>query len=339
LLPQRCEQQAGRAACQCEQHAFGQHVPGQAPTACPERAAHGQLASAARRAREQEIGHVGACDQQHEPDCPEQNQQGRPHVAHECLAQPERRCGRARIGVGIARCQQARDGCHLRGCLVDRDSGREPRDHVQVVRPALRRQIVFRESERRPEFGAGRVFEAGRHDADHGKLPAVEEHRAPEDFGVRAKVALPQTMAQQDDTFLAGYGVRLRDRTAKHRGRAQHREEARGHDRTGDPPRIADAGQSGGGAGVSSHLLEHRILAPPVHEVRRRRRAPRTGAAVIHLHESLRLRKGQRLQQHGVHDAENGGVRADADRERQHRDNREARVPPQRAYGIAQVVQ
>ena len=41
--------------------------------------------------------------------------------------------------------------------------------------------------------------------------------------------------------------------------------------------------------------------------------------------ELLRLRERKRLEQDGVDDTEDRGVRADADRQREHGDNREAR--------------
>ena len=57
-------------------------------------------------------------------------------------------------------------------------------------------------------------------------------------------------------------------------------------------------------------------------DVRRRRE---------HLHEAIGVAIRQRPQQDGADDAEDGGVGADAERERDHGDGGEARRPPQRA--------
>ena len=46
----------------------------------------------------------------------------------------------------------------------------------------------------------------------------------------------------------------------------------------------------------------------------------------------------QRAQQYFVDDAEDRGVRADADRDRQDRQHGEARVPDERSQRIAQVL-
>ena len=61
-------------------------------------------------------------------------------------------------------------------------------------------------------------------------------------------------------------------------------------------------------------------------------------AAVLEADERVRLRVGQRLEQHGVDDAEDRGVRADAEREREHGRERErgpAHQPPKRMAQIA----
>ncbi|MNC87501.1 hypothetical protein D3C83_32300 [compost metagenome] len=54
--------------------------------------------------------------------------------------------------------------------------------------------------------------------------------------------------------------------------------------------------------------------------------------------EPFRVAIGKRPQQHGVEDAEDGGIGADADRERQRGGERESRRAPQRAGGILEVL-
>ena len=54
--------------------------------------------------------------------------------------------------------------------------------------------------------------------------------------------------------------------------------------------------------------------------------------------EPLRMRIRQRLEQHAVDDAEDGGVGADAERERQDRDRGVARALGQGAEGVAHVL-
>jgi hypothetical protein len=55
-------------------------------------------------------------------------------------------------------------------------------------------------------------------------------------------------------------------------------------------------------------------------------------------HQLFRLFIAQRPQKNGVDDAEDGGVSADAERQRQHRDRGKARAPKQRSKGVAEVL-
>ena len=55
------------------------------------------------------------------------------------------------------------------------------------------------------------------------------------------------------------------------------------------------------------------------------------------LHDAVRLRVRQRLQQHGVDDREDRRVGADADGERGQRDGGEPQIPPHRAEGVSQI--
>src|SRR5277367_2634607 len=55
-------------------------------------------------------------------------------------------------------------------------------------------------------------------------------------------------------------------------------------------------------------------------------------------HDALRLGKGQRAQYYRVNDAENRCVRANPDRQRQHRRDSEARASPQHAPPKTQVL-
>ena len=51
-----------------EHHALDEQLPDDAPARGAERDAHGDLARAVHRPRQQQVGHVGARDQQHEAD-------------------------------------------------------------------------------------------------------------------------------------------------------------------------------------------------------------------------------------------------------------------------------
>src|SRR6185437_1592597 len=55
-------------------------------------------------------------------------------------------------------------------------------------------------------------------------------------------------------------------------------------------------------------------------------------------HELIGIRIGKGSQKHGIHDAENGGVGADAESEREHGDGGEAGGFAEHAQGVAEVL-
>ena len=85
------DREPGRGAGRTEDDRFGEELAQQADPAGAERRAHGQLRLARRRAREQQVGDVGARHEQHEPDGAEQDQERRPHVAEHHVGERSRR--------------------------------------------------------------------------------------------------------------------------------------------------------------------------------------------------------------------------------------------------------
>ena len=79
---------------------------------------------------------------------------------------------------------------------------------------------------------------------------------------------------------------------------------------------------------VGRDLGEDRVVAAPIGEVRRRHGAADAigllERGLVDAHERVRIRIRQRPQQHGIHRAKDRGRAADADRQRQHRDERES---------------
>ena len=59
---------------------------------------------------------------------------------------------------------------------------------------------------------------------------------------------------------------------------------------------------------------------------------------MIKLHQPVRLIKGQRLQEHGIHHAEDCRVRSDAQREHQHGHRREAGILAEHAPAVSNIL-
>ena len=81
------QRQPGRSAQQREQHALGEHLPRQPDRARPQRRPHGHLAFPVGAAGQQEVGDIGARDQQYESNRSQEHQQGGPHLADHLLLQ------------------------------------------------------------------------------------------------------------------------------------------------------------------------------------------------------------------------------------------------------------
>ena len=64
---------------------------------------------------------------------------------------------------------------------------------------------------------------------------------------------------------------------------------------------------------------------------------PNSGIAPVEQHEPIGIPERQRAKQDAAHDAEDGGVGADAEGEREDDGEREAGRAPERAQGVAEV--
>ena len=217
---------------------------------------------------------------------------------------------------------------------------------MSAARPLAGRRPV---RDRRPVVRVrDRKVEARRHDADDRQRRPVEESRfrserlerdgAPENAGVALKVPLPRARADDDDVRAGGF-VRGVENAAKPGAGAEHGERVRRHQR---------AGQSRG-TGRRRHQRDRRrdaerqcptrscwLSATPSSPTTTCRsgagagRAGFAGAARSHNpHQPIGIPVRQRLEQHGVDDAEDRRGGADAEGEREHGGNREAGTAPQ----------
>ena len=113
-----------------------------------------------------------------------------------------------------------------------------------------------------------------------------------------------------------------------------------------DRDEIGESGQvhAADAFGVPADVLEGVTLRAPILHVRQRgdvsqRTAQIFGAGLGHLDDLIGLGKRQRPQQHGVDDREHRGIHADAKRQRQNRDGREAGILAQLAKCVAKILE
>ena len=136
------EADAGGAAEQAEQQALDQHLAGQAAAAGADGGADGELLGAALGPDEQEVGDVGAGDEQDDPDRRHHHPQALADVADEIVEQradvrPEPRVLHHLDAHPLRRRELGqRDADHPRDVGVDLregDAGAEPADRLEVV--------------------------------------------------------------------------------------------------------------------------------------------------------------------------------------------------------------
>ena len=228
----------GEADAECaardgEKDAFRQELPQQARSARAEGRPDGDLARAAARPREQEVGDVGAGDGEDEANGAEQYEQRRSHAGDEAFGQGndldspalillrilarERRLHGRELGLRVGRCRPAL----------------QAPDDPQVVAPAPLAQVgehrVVRQ--RQPELDPrrlGRRLESRRHDADDHDGLLVEKDRLADDRRIGAQSARARAVRRAPRPT----GPRGRRRSPRASGRGSACPRASGRDST-----------------------------------------------------------------------------------------------------------
>jgi hypothetical protein len=178
-------------------------------------------------------------------------------------------------------------------------------------------------------------IEVGGHHADDGRLHVRERDLPAHDGGIRGEEPPPRRLGQHRSGRRPRLVVGRRERATEKRLHAQDLEVLRLHHRAVQSLRVARAGEVEGPAAQEQRdLLEGLALRAPVLAVE-----DRDVALARDEREPLGLRERQGPEHHRVHDAEDRGVRADAERQRQERDGREARALGQPAQREPHVLE
>ena len=339
--PERAEE-AEPAAGDGEKQALGEEQAHEARAGGAERDADRDLVPPRQRPREEKVRDVGAGDEEDEPDGGEEDEDLRARASDEVLAQrDEARAGL--VGVAVL-AEAAGERAELRLRLRGGDAGGEPRDDVEVVRAHVGDRIDRRaqgvlgddEARRRPELAGLREAHALGDDADDGVRLPVEEDGSPDDAGVGVEAAAPGPLGEDDLT--AAVDPRA-EPAAEHRLEADDAEEIAGDDHAVDAHRPLVAGDVEGGVAVSGDSAQRGHAGSPLHDVRARGRVLLAGLdlLVVDRDQPIGVVEGQGPEEHRVHDAEDGGVGSDAERQRDDRDEREAGSLDEGAPGDPEV--
>ena len=343
----RGDHHAGEAAGGREHAALDQHLPHDLAALGAERHPDDDLAATHFRLREEEIDDVGARDQQDDPDRAGEDEHRLPYVAGDELLERHGVPAQAAVAVvlDVARAHPGvADRVELR-CRGGRgDPRRKPRDAVVraiAPRPGIRRVDGHRDERFGRPIGAvvERQAERRRHDADDFARAAVHLNRLAEDFARATEPAAPQSFAEHDHRTGAGHRVGGGQRASLDGRRAQCVEEIRRHRRAADALRLVAAEQIEVGAGVRRQPRQARRLSAIVDDLPHRQPRPRLARRrVPEEHQLVRLPVRQRFEDDALDDAEDRGVRADAEREREHGQRGESGAADEEAPAVTNVL-
>ena len=233
---------------------------------------------------------------------------------------------------------------HLGPGLRHGRTGPEPADvHPTVVVPRVVRALLRREGQRRPHPNVGiDKKEAPRHDADNREGAGAEAYHPTHDAGVASVGLLPQTVAQDDLLVLAWLTLGLGEdpseegrnpQQAKERRRRGDADDALGRSVEIECAAALEVEQrlffEGGHARQAIVVVGHAAVG--------RLGGSRMRILISHHEDGVRVGDRERLQQHGIHDAEHRGVCAYADREGEDGRGGKAPVLPEQPSGQREV--
>src|SRR5271155_2853312 len=167
--------------------------------------------------------------------------------------------------------------------------------------------------------------EVGRHYADNGVQIVVHPYLLADDIRVCAEAPLPGTIAQDGNRSDSRHVVLRANHTPHRRIHSQDGKIVGGMEHGFHACRLIAAGEVAVDGYHSHNSLEELRIALKIFELRLRQ--SRITLAELDefardFHELLGILVGKRTKEDGVDDAEDGGVRANAERERNYGDRR-----------------
>ena len=242
------------------------------------------------------------------------------------------------------------DPGHLGSRLVEGGAGPEPGRDEQLAK----RIVLFRlpqTRERCPHlrlllihaFPGGGQVELRRQYADDGIGGAAERHRLAKRLWITMEAAFEVGVRQHHHTVGAGALLVGSEQTAQARRRPQHRKQVGGSEPGGNVARMVQAGFAETHFTERGHVGEHGVLALPLHIIPARdlnasaHWIGQVRQALPHKDQPRRIGVGEGLENDGVDDAEDGGIRANAERQHSNAGQRIAGTPAKHANSKLKV--
>ena len=198
---------------------------------------------------------------------------------------------------------------------------------------------------RHPELGwlrilvVGRKQEPSRHDADDLVGPAVDLNGPSDDRRIGAISAAPQRVAEHDDVRPFGEVLGGRENPSDGRTHSEDRKRVRRDAGGCDTLRVTAAGQVDLPLAPGRHFPQSSGAAPVVHDL------PRRNPGFVECrplapdhHRASWIGPRQRAEQHGIDHAEDRGVRADSQGQRDYRHRGEAGMTREQSGAKTQIL-
>ncbi len=328
-------------AAECKHEAFDQQLTHEHPPCRAEGCANRHLFLARGRTCEQHVGDVGARDEQQHGDRREQRVERGAELPHEAIDPADHVNGETRrVVVGVRFRDTPCDEIHLRRGARERHAFLELRlEHGEA---ALLRGIGTVQLHGLPEIRP-LLGEPRRHHTDACRRCAIEDERPSDDAGIPVVVRNPHLVRHHEHGWGAGSDVGISDAAAKLRRHAEKPKRVRRHQPCRELLRAVFCRQQCVFEPAADDVFEHMTLLNVVEEFCRLKGGAAASLAAVpiadlHVRNAIDVRVRRRVEQHVLNDTENGRGAADAKRERQDRNDREAGPCDQAAKAIAHVL-
>ena len=246
------------------------------------------------------------------------------------------------IGVRVLTRQLRADSIHVCPCSFQRDTRLQSGVNLEKVIRACRCLRGSFERERGPQVDrpVGKLERPWQY-ADDVVRDAVQDDLLPDDRRVGTEPTFPESMVQHHDAMLADLAFLGSERSAEHRRYAQDVEEWCGHASREQPDWFSRSGEVGGDGCVCRHRLEGAAHLRPIEKVGGSDNVvqhPFALPLLPDLHQLMGIGIGERSQENCVNRREDCGVCPDAESQCQHRDDRDAGLPPQQTHSVSNVL-
>ena len=317
------EQNAQDGARAAQHEALPEQRPSQRASTRAKRRPHRELALPAHGARQNEVGDIGARDDEHQARRREQHDQDRARGGGDLIV--ERRRGQPHLGIGRVRLRVfAHDvGVHrlqFRAGRFERRTGGKTaeqfRHAVRAHRDHGRPEVMRAGDDVGDDRRFGRIGHRRFEHANHRRRTSAEPDGLADDVRVAVERGAPEAVGQDRHARRVAAVVSRRNQPAKHRTQAHHVEVGAADHPGLHHDRFAEAEQrefDGGEVAKGADRLDPRLEIVDLRDRERHVVGAEAGSTLADVDQAIGVAINERPQEHLANDAEDRRVGADAE--------------------------